>query len=129
MKKLSLIAIVLLAGCAATKTQTGGSDPRLMQLEEKSRIIAEREKQCIDTTLTRSRDEMARIAATPDASLGFRIQAENQERDRELSKCRARADQDNAEIAAHERAEYELRAQQEHDRSALIMTLTASGPH
>ena len=128
MNKLALVAIILLAGCAATNTRTVSSDPRLTQLEEKSRIIAAREKQCIDKTLTRSRDEMAGTTATPDASVQLQIQKEGRERDRELLECRARADQENAEIYAHERDEYELQAQQEHHQAALMMILTTSRP-
>jgi hypothetical protein len=127
MNKLALLAIILLAGCAATKTRTGSSDPRLTQLEEKSRIIVTREKQCIDKTLTRSRDEMAGTTATPDASVQLQ-QKEGRERDRELLECRARADQENAEIYAHERDEYELQAQQEHHQAALMMILITSRP-
>ena len=78
MKKLALVAIILLAGCASTNTRTGDSDPRLAQLEEKRRAIAESEKQCIDETLTRSRDEMARIAATPDASVESQTEKDKQ---------------------------------------------------
>ena len=129
MKKLLLVAIILLAGCATTNTWTGDSDPRLAQLEEKSRIIAEREKQCIDQTLTRSRDEMASIAATPDASVELRIEKINNERDRELSACRATADSENAEISRQESNEYELQAQQERDRASLMTILTASRMH
>jgi hypothetical protein len=129
MKKLALVAIILLAGCSTTNTSTGDSDPRLAQLEEKSRIIAEREKQCIDKTLTRSHDEMASIAATPDASVELRMEKINNERDRELSACRATADNENAEISRQESNEYELQAQQERDRASLMAILTTSRMH
>jgi type IV pilus biogenesis protein CpaD/CtpE len=126
MKKLAIVAFALLAGCAARDTRTGGA--RLTQLDEQTRIVAEREKQCIAGTLARSRDQMARIAATPDASVESRIQSETHNRDRELSDCRSSADQKNAEISAHERSEYELQAQQEHDRAALMTILMTSRP-
>jgi hypothetical protein len=128
MNKLALVAIILLAGCAATNTRTDGSDSRLTQLEEKSRIIAAREKQCIDKTLARSRDEITGTTSTPDASAQSQMQKEGRERDREVLECHAKADQENAEIYAHERDEYELQAQQERHRAALIVILTTSGP-
>ena len=128
MKKLALIAIVLMAGCAATNTQTPGADPKITGLEEKRQVIAERENQCIDKALTHSRDEMAHIAATSDASVELLMQRAKNERDRELSECRAKADGENAEISARERNEYALEAQQEHDSAALMMILTTSRP-
>jgi hypothetical protein len=51
------------------------------------------------------------------------------ERDRDLSECRARADGQNAEISARERDEYALQAQQERDRASLMEILTTSRPH
>lgn len=128
MKQLAIVAIVLMSGCAATNTKTGGSDAKLAQLQEKNRIVAEREKQCIDKTLTRSRDDMARIAANADASVELLMQTESDERDRELLECRARAYQENAEISAQERNEYELQAEQDRERASLMMTLTTSVP-
>ena len=106
-------------------TGTGGSDPRPTKSEKESWRVAEREKQCIDEALTRSRHELAVDVATPDASADLRIR-ENQERDRELSGCRARADKENAKISEHDRNEYELQAQQAHDQAALMMILTTS---
>lgn len=129
MKQLTIVAIVLLAGCASTSTRTGGSDPRLTQLEEKRRTIADGEKKCVDKTLARSRDEMARIAATPDYYVELRIERENEQRDREVSECHATADQENAEISEQERNEYELRARQERERASLMMILTTSRQH
>jgi hypothetical protein len=128
MKKLALVAIVLLAGCAATRTQTPGADPKITSLEEERRTIAEREQQCIDNTLKHGRDEMANIAATPDASVESLIQRAKNKRDRELSECRAEADGQNAEISERERDEYALQAQQERDRASLMMILTTTRP-
>jgi hypothetical protein len=128
MRKLALVPIILLAGCAARNTHTAASDPRLAQLEEKSRTIAAREKQCIDGTLTRNRDQMARIAATSDASVESQTQKENRERDRQVLECWDKADKENAEIYAQERDEYALQAQQERHRASLMMILTTSQP-
>ena len=128
MKKLALIAIILLAGCAATNTQAPGADPKITSLEEQRRTIAEREQQCIDNTLKHSRDEMAHLAATSDAAVESPIQRAKNERERELSECRAKADGENAEISARERDEYALEAQQERDRASLMMILTTTRP-
>jgi hypothetical protein len=128
MKKLALIAMVLLAGCAATNTQAPGADPKITRLEEERRTIAEREQQCIDNALKHSRDEMAHIAATSDASVESLTQRAKNERERELSECRAKADSDNAQISERERSEYALEAQQERDRASLMMILTTTRP-
>jgi hypothetical protein len=122
MKTVALAVAVLLAGCAATNAPT--SSAGLAQLEEESRIIAEREKECIDKTLARSGDEIAGIA--PGTSVELQIPKEN--RDRELLECHARADDENAEIYAHERDEYARQAQQERARAALMSVLTTSQP-
>lgn len=128
MNKFALIAIFLLAGCAAANTQTPGPDPKITSLEEERQIIAAHEKQCIDGSLARRRDEMARIAAMSDAPVELLIQRAKNERDRDISECRAKADGDNAKISERERSEYALRAQQEHDRASLMMILTTSQP-
>lgn len=128
MKKLALIAILLLAGCAATNTQAPGADPKITSLEEQRRTIAEREQQCIDNTLKHSRDEMAHTAATSDAAVESLTQRAKNERDRKVSQCRAQADAQNAEISARERDEYALEAQQERDRASLMMILTTTRP-
>jgi hypothetical protein len=128
MNKFALIAIFLLAGCAAANTQTPGPDPKITSLEEERQIVAEHEKQCIDGTLAHSRDEMTNVAATSGASAESLMQRAQNERDRELSECRAKADGDNAEISTRERDEYALQAQQERDRASLISILTTSRP-
>jgi hypothetical protein len=126
VKKLALVGIILLAGCASSSIRTSDSDPRLAQFENKRRAVAEKKKQCIDETLTRSRDEMAGITATPDASVESQTQRVNHERDREISQCRITANDENAKISEHERKEYELQAQEERDRASLMAILTTS---
>src|SRR5579864_4521384 len=128
MNKFALIAIFLLAGCAAANTQTPGPDPKITSLEEERQIVAEHEKQCIDGTLAHSRDEMALMAAQSGASAESLMQRAQNERDRELSECRAKANSDNAQISESESSEYALQAQQERDRASLMMILTTSQP-
>jgi len=128
MNKSALVAIFVLAGCAAANTQTPGLDPKITSLEEQRQIITRREQQCIDNTLKYSRDEMAHMAATSDASVEVLTQRARNERDRELSECRAKADGENAAISAHERDEYVLQAQRERDRASLMMILTTTRP-
>jgi hypothetical protein len=129
MKKIPLVAIILLAGCASSNIRTSNSDPRLAQFEEKRRAVAESEKQCIDESMTRSHDEMARITATPDASVESQTQRVNYERDREISQCRITANDENAKISEQERKEYELQAQEERSRASLMAILTTSLHH
>lgn len=126
MKKLTLVAIILLAGCASSDIRTSDSDPRLTEFENKRRTVAETEKRCIDETLSRTRDEMAHIAATAGASVESQTQKISYERDREISQCRVTANSENAKIADQERKEYELQAQEERDRASLMAILTTS---
>jgi hypothetical protein len=128
MSKLSLIAIVVLTGCAAANTQAPRPDPKITSLEAERQIVAEHEKQCINGTLAHSRDEMRHMSASSAASAESLKHGAKNERDRELSECRAKADGDNAEISARERDEYALQAQQERDRASLISILTTSQP-
>lgn len=128
MKKLALMAIVLIAGCAATNTQTPAADPKITNLEEERQMVATREKQCIDDALTHSRDEIARLAATSDAPVELLIQRAKNERDRELSECHAKADSENAEISTRERDQYALQAKQEHDNATLMGILLSTRP-
>jgi hypothetical protein len=125
-KKLGLVAIIMLAACASSNIRTSDSDPRLAQFEQRRQAVAESEKQCIDETMTRSRDEMARIAASPAASVESQMQKERYERDREISQCRVTANSENATISDEERKEYELQAQEERDRASLMSILTTS---
>ena len=105
-----------------------GADPKIASLEEERQTIAGREQQCIDNALARSRDEMARVTATSDASVELLMQRAKNERDRELSECRAKADSENAEISARERDEYALQAQQERASASLMGILLSTRP-
>jgi type IV pilus biogenesis protein CpaD/CtpE len=129
VQRLALVAIILLAGCAATTPQTRGVEPKITRLEKERATIAEREQQCIENTLKYSRDEVAQVTATSDASVDLLIQEANNERERELSECRSEAYRQNAESSERERDEYALQAQGEHDRASLIATLATSRPH
>jgi hypothetical protein len=129
VNKVALVAIVLFAGCAATNGRTRESDPVLARLEKKRAVLDESEKRCINETLIRSRDKIAGIAATPDASVEAQTRQAADERDREISECHAWADEENAQIAEQERNEYALQAQQERDRASLMAILTASRMH
>ena len=91
-------------------------------------MVAEREQQCIDDALTHSRDEMAHLTATSDASVELLTQRAKNERDRELSECRAKANSENAEISTRERDEYALQAKQEHDSASLMGILLSTRP-
>ncbi len=129
VKKLALVTVILLAGCASSNSWNVDSDPKLAQLEKKRLALDASEKRCIDEAQVRSRDKMAGMAATPDASPESQPQEADRERDREISQCRAWADQENANIAEQERNEYELQAQQESSRAFFMAVITTSGSH
>ena len=124
MKRLALAAM-LLAGCAVA---TPGRDAKFKELEEKSREIANRAKQCVVAAVKRSGDEVERTKA-PDSSTKLRERIAKDEREREISECKSAEARENEELFSNERKEYVLQAEQEHDRNALIMILTTSRPH
>jgi hypothetical protein len=128
IKELVLVATFLLAGCAATNARTGDLDPRIAQLENKRKALDDSEHQCISEALARSRDAIARIAGTPDASIELQTQRVNNKRDREISECHAWADHEKAKIAEQERNEYELEAHQEQNRAQFLSIVTAPTP-
>jgi hypothetical protein len=127
VKKLAFVAVILMAGCATSNSWNVDSDPKLAQLEKKRLTLDASEKRCIDEAQVRSRDKMAGMAASPDASV--ESQPQEADRDREISQCRAWADQENANIAEQERNEYELQAQQERSRALFMAVITTSGLH
>ena len=128
MKELA-IAAALLAGCASITVPGPDGSAKLKQIEERSRAIAAQERACKDSVEKRTNDELARIEASPDGFTESRTAAANEQKHRQLSKCRADAQNATDELFSEERAEYESRAQEERDRSALMMILTTSRLH
>ena len=129
MKSFTLAVAVLIAACATTKAPAASGEQSLKQLEEKSQEIAAREQQCIDGTVDRTNDEITRIAAAPDALTDLQIELARNQSEREISQCKGDAERQTDELFAHERTEYQLGAQRERDRSALMVTLMTSRPH
>jgi len=122
-----VLAAVLVVGCSTTNHTTGA---RVTQFRQESQEISGHERQCIRATVIRSNDQLARIAATPDFDPNTEIltQMVTNERDRELSECRAKAKREEDELSVRERAEYASRAKDERERSSLMMILTTSLP-
>lgn len=132
MKAPLLALAVALAACATSKPpplETGARDQRLDQMRQQGREIAGREQRCIDETTQRAADRIATAAAAPDAFAELEIQADGNQRDREVARCRAQAERENDALASSERNDYEVQARQEQDRAALMMILTTSHPH
>lgn len=125
--KTLAIATVLVGGCATT-TSAGKNDLRLTNLQNETQKISERERQCINETVLRSNQQIAQVATTPDAFTEARTQTVKNNRDREVSECKTKADRENAEFSARERTEYAEQAQLGHDQATLMMILTASRP-
>ena len=127
---IPVLAAILVLGCSTTKNATDVTYAGCTQLRNESEEIPERERQCIRAALIRSNDQIARIAASPDldSSTGLQMQLVVNDRDRELSNCKANADYEEAELSACQRADYESRAKDERERSALMMILTTSRP-
>ena len=129
--RILVLAAFLVAGCSTPQDPTGGTYTRLMKLRQESREIAERERQCIRAAVISRNNQIAQITAIPDpnADTAVRTQMVANDRQRELSKCKANADRQEDELAARERAEYESRAKDERERNSLMMILTTSLPH
>jgi len=127
MRMLALAA-VLVAGCASTPARTTGPDGRITRFEQESRKIEERENQCIGGTVTPGDHGIANVATTPTGSTDLQMKKPAGEPAHRLFECRANADRERAELSARERADYQERTQEEHDRNSLMMILITSGP-
>jgi len=129
MKSLTLAVAVVLAACATTKEPVESGEQSLKHSAEMSEEIAARAKRCVDGTVDRMNDEIAWLAAAPDALSDLRIELARNQSERKISQCEAEAERETDELFAPERTEYLLGAQRERDRSALMMTLMTSRPH
>ena len=122
------VVTLLFVGCSVPKNSTSGTYTRSAELANQSQEISEREHQCIRATVTRSNDQIARIASTSDPTEndGVRMQMVANERDRELAKCKATTEREEDEVSARERAEYQRQAKEERERNSLMSILTTS---
>jgi epoxyqueuosine reductase QueG len=118
-----ILAMVLLAGCAATS----GHDAHVRELERESREIAARANHCVSAAMKHGSDE-TETPNTSGSSTGSQTQAAKDERDREISKCKAEEAREDQQLFSQERNEYALQAEQERDRSSLMMILTTTMP-
>ena len=124
-----VLAALVVVGCSTANKPADGTYTTCSNLRNESQEISERERQCISAALIRSNDQIARIAASPDlnSNTGLEMQNVVNDRDRELSKCKANADHEEEELSACQRAEYASRLKDERERSALMMILTTRG--
>jgi hypothetical protein len=127
---IPVVGALLVLGCSTTNEATDGTYARCTQVRNESAKISERERQCIRAALMRSNNQIARIAASPDPNSPAELQTQIlvNDRDRDLAKCKANADREEEELSACQRVEYQSRAKDQSDRSALIMILTTSRP-
>jgi hypothetical protein len=125
-----VLAALVVVGCSTTNEATARAGAQCAQLTDKSEGISEREQQCIRAALIRSNDQITRVAASPvpDSPAVMQTQKLVNEKDQELAKCKANADQEEAELSACQRAEYESKARDERDRSTLFSILMTSLP-
>ncbi len=127
MKELA-IAAALLAGCTSITPGPDGS-ANLKQIQERSQAIATQQHECKDNVEKRTNYELAQIEATRDDFTESRITSENEWKHRQLAKCRADAQRAADALSSKDRAEYESQAQDDRDRSTLMMMLITSRPH
>ena len=122
------IAAALLAGCASINHGPDGS-AKLKQIQERSQAIAAQERACEASVEKQTNDELAKIGATLNDFTESKMMSANEQKHRQLAKCTADAQRAADELFSKERAEYQSRAQEERDRSALMMILTTSRLH
>jgi hypothetical protein len=120
------LAVAVLAGCATTAVP--GRDVKVKDLERRSGEIAARAKQCVLAATKHGSDEIKSTNGAGSATK-TKVQIARDERDREISKCKAEEARENEALFSQERNEYVLQAEQERDRDTLIMILTTSRPH
>jgi hypothetical protein len=122
------IAAALLAGCASINHGPDGS-AKLKQIQKRSQAISAQERACKDSVEKRTNYELARIEVPRDDFTESRMMSENEQKQRQLAKCTADAQSATDELSSKDRAEYESQAQDDRDRSALMMMLITSRPH
>jgi hypothetical protein len=122
------IAAALLAGCASIDRGQNGS-AKLNQIQERSQAISAQERACKASVDKRTDDELAQIQASRDSFTESKTMSANQHKQRQLAKCTADAQQATDELFSKERADYESQAQEDRDRSTLMMMLITSRPH
>ncbi|HEV3109511.1 MAG TPA: hypothetical protein VGY99_03375 [Candidatus Binataceae bacterium] len=127
MKELA-IAAALLAGCSSITVPRQDGSARLTQFQERSRAIVAQERACKNSVEKQTKDQLTQI----DASDGFtqsKMKSANDQKQRQLLQCDADAQRATDELFSKERAEYESQAQEDRDRSTLMMMLTTSRLH
>ncbi len=125
MKKLALIAAVLLAGCASMSQPARNQQAE----DELTQKIAQLERQCEEKTVHDTNSEIARIAASGDTLAQLEITHAKTEGDRNISACRAEAEREDAKITQQEVSAYQNQAQEQRGRAALMATLTTTRIH
>ena len=126
MNKLSLAFAVLFAACGVTSDPMTSRNATLKQSAEQSQQIMRRRQRCIDEAVERTNDRIARLPAESDVCAQLAIQRVSARGNEEIANCSTYAKRESDQLASRERAQYELSAQQERDRSALMTTLTSS---
>jgi hypothetical protein len=101
MKTLALGLAALLAGCAAASDSAPGHDPTIAKSQRESQKISQRERDC---------------ERGPQTAIS-------------LAQCKAMADQENSQLAARQRDEYQETLNQARENRSLMMTLQSSLQH
>lgn len=126
--RILLLVTLLIMGCSAANNSASGNYTRRAEVAKEGQEISERERQCISATVTRSNNQVARIASSsdPPGNAGIRIQMVANDRDREVAKCKATAEREDNDLSARERAEYQRQAKEQRERNSLMSILTTS---
>jgi hypothetical protein len=125
MKKVVLIAIVVLTGCASISQSARNQQAE----DELTQKIAQLERQCEKKAVQDANSKIARIAAGGDTLAQLETTRAKTEGDRKIFACKAEAEREDAKIAQQEVSEYQRQAQEQRSRGALMATLTSSRIH
>lgn len=126
MKMLALVAAMLLAGCASTISSAPAGNQDVV---EQNQEVAQREKHCEDEAARQTKAEVARRATGADNLGELEVKNAFANGRKAVAACKAEANRENDAIVHRQIAEYNLQAQEQRDRSALMATLTGTRIH
>lgn len=126
MKTLAFVAAMLLAGCASTFSS---APARNQDVVAQNQEVAQREKQCEEEATRQTNAEVARLATGADNLAELEIKNAIANGRKPVSACKAQAVRENDAIVRRQIAEYNLQAEEQRDRSALMATLTGTRIH
>jgi hypothetical protein len=91
--------------------------------------ITQRQSRCVDRAAHQTNAEVARLAASADNLAELEIKNALANGHKAVAACKAEANRENEEVVRRQIEKYNLQAQEQKDRTALMVTLTSSKIH